>query len=64
MTAAREAVSRSKAEVLAAIAKKLNLGSADTIDFASSEERITILRRPKEKRARAASTLPDLSAAG
>jgi hypothetical protein len=63
MTAAREAASRYKAEVLAAIAKKLNLGSADAIDFVSSDERITVLRRPKEKKARAASTLPDLSVA-
>lgn len=63
LNAAREAVTKSKAEVIAVIAKKLNLTDVETIDISVNDERVTVLRRPKERKTRAASSLLDLTAA-
>jgi hypothetical protein len=58
-TAARQAVTVAKEHVRLALAKKLNL-NADEIDFWSNDEKLTVIRRDKERKQRA-STLPELT---
>jgi hypothetical protein len=60
---AKEAAATSKAAVLAAMCKALKLPDPDSLTFHADAEKVVLVRRPKEKQARRATVLRDLTAA-
>jgi hypothetical protein len=62
LTAAKDAVAKSKAAVLAAIVTKLKLPDPDSVDFYSNARRVVVFHKPAEKKQRT-TALRDLTAA-
>lgn len=63
LTQAKEAVAVSKAAVVAAFAKSLQLPHPESLTFWADAEKVVVVRQPKDKQTRRATALRDLTAA-
>jgi len=63
LTPAKEAVAVSKAAVVAAFAKSLQLPHPESLTFWADAEKVVVVRQPQDKQTRRATALRDLTAA-
>jgi hypothetical protein len=62
LAAAREVITRLKAEITGAVCKKLNITDVDTVDLAMGPEKTILYRRPAEKARKVKNTVNELLA--